>query len=292
LAESATRSTEVAGTAAYDATGQAAECLSARSAMTNEATSTRQASSLDFGADVRRVNEPDRPPLERLARSYGDMSRRARLVLSLTLGASRRSFDVSLLGLLRERRCLLISAPANADKSLIAVARDSTVSCRWVNPTAAFEFSALVANLLFDPVPIVVLAELRKIKKHSLRAQPRALTALGASLRAPEPRPAIITDLSLNGARIGVGTALTLDIGAPLELSLRPRLIDREMMLTLRGSLTHRLGQCDADHPAVHFYGIQFERPDDQSALVLHTVIQERLVMELDFVSALLETSR
>jgi Flagellar protein YcgR len=259
--------------------------------MTEDATSTRRASSLDFGAPVRRASDPDRPPLERLARAYGDMSRRARLVLSLTPGTSRRSFDVSLLGMLRERRCLLISAPANADKSLIAITRDSTVSCRWVNPTAAFEFSATVANLLFEPVPIVVLADLGKIKKHSLRAQPRALTALAASLRAPEPQPAIITDMSLSGARIGAATELTLDIGAALELSLRPRLIDREMILTLRGSLTHRLGQCDADHPAIHFYGIQFERPDDHSALALHTVIQERLVMELDFVSALLETS-
>ncbi len=259
--------------------------------MTDEARPTQRASSLEFGARARRADEPDRSPLERLARSYGDMSRRARLVLSVTPGASQRSFDVSLLGVLRARRCLLISAPANADRSLIAITRDSTVSCRWVNPSAAFEFSATVANLLFEPVPLVVLAELRKIKKRSLRAQARALTALGASVRTPEPQPAIITDLSLSGARIGVASELTLDIDAPLELTLRPRLIDREMMLTLRGSLTHRLGQCDTDHPAIYFYGIQFERPDDHSALVLHTVIQERLVMELDFVSALLETS-
>jgi hypothetical protein len=259
--------------------------------MTDEARSTRWASSVEFGANARRADRPDRSPLDRLARSYGDMNRRARLVLSLTPAASRRSFDVAILGMVRERRGLLISAPANPDKSLIAITRDSTVTCNWVNPTAAFEFSATVANLLFQPIPIVVLIELSKIKKRSLRAQARALTALGASLRAPEPQPAIITDLSLSGARIGVANELKLDIGAPLELTLRPRLIDREMMLTLRGSLTHRVGQCDAEHPAIHFYGVQFDGPDDHSALVLHTVIQERLVMELDFVSALLETS-
>ena len=64
---------------------------------------------------------------------------------------------------------------------------------------------AMTVPRKLEPVPIVVLAELRKIQKHSLRAQPRALTALGASLRAPEPQPAIITDLSLSGARIGAG---------------------------------------------------------------------------------------
>jgi PilZ domain len=260
--------------------------------MTDEARSTRWASGLEFGAPASRTKEPDRPPLDRLARSYADMNRRARLVLSLTPGTSHRAFSVSILGMVRERRCLLISAPANSDKSLIALTRDSTVSCHWVNPMAAFDFTATVANLLFQPVPIVVLTELGKITKRSLRAQARALTALGASLRAPDPQPAIITDLSLSGARIGTANELKLNIGAPLELTLRPRLIDREMMLTLRGTLTHHLGRCDAEHPTIHFYGIQFDGPDEHSALVLHTVIQERLVMELDFVSALLETSR
>ena len=228
--------------------------------------------------------------MQRLATDYADMHRRARRVLTVSPVTSQRSFDVSLLGVLSARRCLLISAPANPDGSLIAVSRDSMLACRWMNPTATFEFSATVANLLFEPVPIVVLSELRKIIRHSLRGQARALTAIGASLRVPEAHAAMITDLSLCGARIGSSTQLTLPDGAPLELSLRPRLMEREMLLTLTGTLAHSLGQCEPDHPEIWFYGVHFEGLDDYSSLVLQALIQERLVAELDFVSALLET--
>lgn len=257
--------------------------------MTEKPDSSSRASTLSFGAPRRRPAETQGSPLQRLAAASSDMHRRARRVLTVTPANSQRSFDVSLLGVLSVRRCLLISAPATADGSLIAISRDSTLACRWFNPMASFEFTATVANLLFEPVPIIVLAELRKIVRQQLRGQARALTSMGGSLRAPDPLPALIVDLSLGGARIATTTNLALPEGARLELSLRPRLIDKEMLLSLTGTLAHKLGQCDADHPDIWFYGVHFEGLDEYSTLVLQSLIQERLVAELDFVSALLE---
>jgi hypothetical protein len=52
--------------------------------------------------------------------------------------------------------------------------------------------------------------------------------------------------------------------------------------------VTATLGQVDAEHPLVSFFGLQFGALESQDELALHAYVQERLVQEADLLSQLL----
>ena len=99
-----------------------------------------------------------RPPLARFARSYGDLVRRSRIELQVTPAGSEQRFNVNLMGVLQSGRNMLVSAPANPDKSLIAVRQSQVMTCQWLSAAAIFQFQAAITNRsgaavvpVFDP---------------------------------------------------------------------------------------------------------------------------------------------
>lgn len=226
-----------------------------------------------------------RSPLERLARAYGNIASRARLELSVEVGASQTRCTVTLLGLLRKEGVLVVSAPRNRDQALIAVSKGQALVCTWTSPTTSFKFRALIAQLAFEPVPLVHLNQLHSIRYRKLRGLPRALAALAASLRAPGPHAALLVDLSVSGARIGVPTMLTVGVGGTVELTLRLRMIGHDHTLVLPCQITAELGTSDPAHPQIHFYGLSFGELGEHEQLVLHAYVQERLAAEYDVLS-------
>lgn len=202
---------------------------------------------------------------------------------------SGKRYEVTIMGLVPTRHCLMVSAPATVDGSLIALARDSQLTCEWVSPTAIFKFDANIANLLFQPVPIVVLNQLQRVKRRSQRNQARALTALAASIRTPERHPALVTDLGMGGARIAIEEPFpTLEVGAPIELALRAQLFRQRFVITLPGTFANR-PQSRQAYPGLCFFGMRFEPPDERTSLVLYALIQENLARELDVASSVFD---
>ena len=205
-----------------------------------------------------------RSPMELFVRAYGELGRRTRLELQVSPGDSEQRFNVAVLGVVRGQRLVMIAAPRTRDNSLIAVGKGNGMNCQWLNATTAFRFRAVIANLAFEPAPIVYLGQLSNVRRRTLRGDPRAVTALTGAIRAPSVHAALVTDLSLSGARIG--------------------LAGRE-----RG-VAGSLGHADPDHPLISFFGLQFDAPGDHALLVLHACVQERLSQETDLLSQLLMT--
>jgi hypothetical protein len=229
-----------------------------------------------------------RSPMSHLARAYGELSRRARFELQLSPAEGAKWFTVTLLGVSRVSGHLIVSAPQTPDRALIAVSRGNTMSCSWANSAYLFKFRATINNLAFDPTPLVYLGQIQNVRRQTVRAESRALTALSAAIHVPAAQPALITDLSTLGARIGTAVPLTLKAGATLKLTLRPRMLGRDFEMTLRCTLVSSLAAADALHPHVHFYGLKFQNVSAEDRLALHAYVQERLALEADYLSHLL----
>ncbi len=227
--------------------------------------------------------------MERFARAYSQVARRSRVELQVSAGDSERRYTVQLLGVMQADRNLLLSAPANADRSLIAVHQGQAMTCRWLNPTTAFFFRAIINKLAFEPTPVMYLGQLHDVRRRTLRSLPRARCALSAAVRSPQfLHAALITDLSVGGAQIGTDSDLGLQKGQALELSLRPQLLDRDFVVTLQCTVSARLGNLDVEHPQIHFYGLTFIAPGEKELLVLHGYVQERLAQEADLLGQML----
>jgi len=229
-----------------------------------------------------------RSPMTHLAKAYAELHRRARFEIQLSPAEGAKWFTVTILGVSRASGHLIVTAPQTPDRALIPVSRGNSMSCSWANSAYLFKFRATITNLAFEPTPLVYLGQIQGVRRQSVRAESRALTALSAAIHTPTAQPALITDLSTLGARIGTATALTLKAGQPLKLTLRPRMLGRDFEMTLRCTLVSSLAAADPLHPHVQFYGLKFQNISNDDRLVLHAYVQERLAVEADYLSQLL----
>lgn len=229
-----------------------------------------------------------RSPMERFARSCADQLRRRRAEMQVQPIGSERKFTVEMFGLLSTGRMIAVSAPANPDRSLVAVMPGGLLRCRWLNPSTVFQFDAAIKKLVFEPVPMLHLGDLHAIQSRELRGLPRARAALPASLRVPSPVAALVTDLSVSGAQIAMAAGPDLAAGHTVELSLRHSLFHREFVLTLSCRVAADQGALDPEHPSIHFYGLVFEGPGESQQLILHGIVQEHLAREADRLGQLL----
>jgi hypothetical protein len=229
-----------------------------------------------------------RSPMEVLSRAYADIGRRSRGELQVTPVGTELRFSVTVLGVLRAQRLLVVAAPRTRDNSLIAVTKGKSLACQWMNTTTLWRFTAVIANLAFEPAPIVYLGQLGHLQQRTLRGEPRALAALPGALRLPAVHAALVTDLSTTGARVGVSGEPRIVPGQVLTLALRMNMVGHDFVLDLPATVTAALGQVDPDHPLISFFGLQFGKLGSQDQLVLHAYVQERLAQETDLLTGLL----
>lgn len=237
---------------------------------------------------AREASSMIRSPMSHLAKAYGELHRRARFEIQVSPAEGAKWFTVTMLGVSRASGHVIVSAPQTPDGALIAISRGNSMSCSWANSAYLYKFRATITNLAFEPTPLVYLGQILGVRRQSVRAESRALTALSAAIHAPKAQPALITDLSTLGARIGTATSLTLRAGQPLKLTLRPRMLGRDFEMTLRCTLVSSLAAADPLHPHVQFYGLKFQNISNEDRLVLHAYVQERLAVEADYLSQLL----
>jgi hypothetical protein len=234
-------------------------------------------------------NSFQRSPMERFAKAYGEALLHTRTELQLQPAGSERRFTVEVIGVQQAARMVIVSAPTNTDRSLIAVHQGQIVTCRWMSPSTVFRFEASIARLVFDPLPMLHLNDLHAIQFRELRELPRARSAIAASLRTPVPMAALVTDLSVSGARVGVSSAVLLDVDQDVELSLRVQMFRRDFTLTIGCRIAGDLGELDADHPDIRFYGLNFTRTDDAHQLAIHGIVQQQLALDADRLGHLLQ---
>lgn len=234
------------------------------------------------------MHSPRRAALEILAKDYGDAAQRARFNLSISPGDGDKSYSVWVLGVVRDKRHLIVTAPTTTNNALIAVIKGQVLTCRWFNPTTAFRFKATILKLAFEPLPVLYLELPSDIERKVARRLPRALMNMHALLRRPEQLEALILDLSVGGARIALTSEETLAVQQRVQLSVRPRLLERSFLLTIDCTITALLGATDPKHPEVQFVGVEFHDVPEHDLLILHACVQEQLAHEADWLTQVL----
>jgi c-di-GMP-binding flagellar brake protein YcgR len=229
-----------------------------------------------------------RAALEALAKDYGDAAQRARFSLTLTTSEGGPAYSVWVLGVVRDKRHLIVTAPTTTANALIAVIKGQSLMCRWFNPTTAFRFRATISKLAFEPLPVLYLELPLEIERKIARKLPRALMNLHAMLRRPEQIEALVLDLSVGGARLALTSAESVRIQEQFQLNIRPRMLDRSFLLTLHCVVTAVMGATDTDHANVQFIGVEFGNLTESDLLILHACVQEQLAHEADWLTHVL----
>lgn len=234
------------------------------------------------------MHSPRRAALELLAKDYGDASQRARFNLSISPGDSDKSYTVWVLGVVRDKRHLIVTAPTTANNALIAVIKGQMLTCRWFNPTTAFRFKASILKLAFEPIPLLYLEIAEDVERKIARRLPRALMNIHAMLRRPDPVEALVLDLSVGGARLALDRDEKIAVGERVHLNIRPRLLERSFLLTVECSVTAVLGATDSKHPDIQFIGVEFHDLNEHDLLIVHACVQEQLAHEADWLTQVL----
>jgi hypothetical protein len=238
------------------------------------------------------MQDPRRRALEAFARDFGNKRQRSRTTITVSPGESKQSYLISVLGVIPGPRYLIVSAPTTVDGGLIAVHKGQVLRCRWLNPSSAFKFDATIARISFEPVPLLYLHLADRVSKRAIRHEPRALASFPAVVRTPQSITGLVIDLSISGARFAAYHEQELRLGRSVELAFKPRVLDRDFLLTINCRIVSVTDSQFADHPDILFYGIQFHAIPEMDLLVLQCCVQACLTEETDLLAQVLLESQ
>jgi c-di-GMP-binding flagellar brake protein YcgR len=213
---------------------------------------------------------------------YAESEERSRFGLRISRDERSESYASFVVGVINEKRYLILSTPVSKGGLLVPIAKDEVWMIRLFNATTVFRFKGRVVKVALDPVPHLHIELPENIERRMVRRQPRALASLGAALHRPNGPAAVIVDISTNGVRLAVEATTSLEKDAVIPICTTVAMMDREFPLTLTGRITATFGATDANFPSVNFYGVQLEEVNDNAALVLHAYVHEQLTQELD----------
>jgi PilZ domain/Flagellar protein YcgR len=221
-------------------------------------------------------------PLTALNRDYSNIQMRARCGVKIAPKETGESYLCWVIGVSHENRCLVMTAPARADKALAAITKGQVWFCRMFSSTSVFRFRGAILKVAFDPYPYVHILVPEVIEKRLIRQLPRSLVSLQATLEIPDAHQVTIVDLSVGGARVGVDKKVALDIGAVVHLSTTLEVLGRREELRLAAKVATIYGVADSRHPGIAFYGLAFDSLEERLTFMLHGYVQQQLAREYD----------
>lgn len=226
--------------------------------------------------------------LDALVKDYADIGARSRVGLRITPSELKDSYTVSVIGVIRPKRLLVLTAPVTDDGALVAVHNGQILTCRWFGATTAFRFKARIIRILFEPIPQILVELPTIVDRRTVRGVPRALANLRAVVTAQKDFDSAIVDISTSGARIAVGKEAKLQRGDQIVLKAKPKMLHRQFELTCDCNVIAGFGVTDPRHPDVQFFGFEFGDMEDSTLLVLHAYVQECLAFETDALAQVL----
>jgi hypothetical protein len=221
-------------------------------------------------------------PLSALHRDYSNIQMRARCGVKIAPKETGESYLCWVIGVSHENRCLVMTAPARADKALAAITKGQVWFCRTFSSTSVFRFRGAILKVAFEPYPYVHILVPEVIEKRLIRQLPRALVSMQATLATPDAYHVTIVDLSVGGARVGADRKLALEVGVAVELHTTLEVLGRPQELRLPAKVATVYGVADTRHPGIVFYGLEFDALEERLILMLHGYVQQQLASEYD----------
>jgi len=227
-------------------------------------------------------------PLAELCRSYANYEERSRFGMRIGRDERAESYPAFVIGVVNEKRYLILSAPVNKENVLLPLVKDELWLCRLFNATTVFRFMGRILKVAYEPIPYIHVELPKTIERRMVRKQPRALASLAATLDDADGEPAIIVDISVSGVRLAVRATTPLEKNSTVPLLINITILKRLYPMRIIARITATFGAADPKFPHVHFYGAQFANLDSLTSLVLHGYVQEQLAAELDRLSRVL----
>jgi hypothetical protein len=221
----------------------------------------------------------EQDPLDVLQRDYGAGGDDPPLSITIAKSDTDKAFSVQLMGV--HGQYVIVTAPVQADGSLVAVMPNQAFVCRTFQLTSAFRFTAAAAKTAFEPFPHLYLQLKKEVEHRQIRVTPRAKVAVRAELQSPGKLPCVICDLSTGGARIAVDIAeFALEKGKKVKLVATLEVLKTKFALEVPVTVLNSLGPTDSRHPNVTFYGVKFDTLGERESLALHGYVGEHLLSE------------
>jgi hypothetical protein len=226
-------------------------------------------------------NAPHKPAaLLALQKDYGTTSLGRRFAVTMAPNETHEAYSAWVVG--ATEQSLILTAPLRSDGSLVAVTPGQVWLCRTFQVTSAFRFRATVLKAAFEPYPHLHLEVPKNVEKRKVRGRPRASVFVNASLDVPPASPCVIVDLSVSGGRIAVDDTVKMERGHIAHLNVKLDMIDFHFDLSLKATIVGAFGASDGRHPAVAFYGVQFDSLSELESLILHGFVNQHLAVELN----------
>ncbi len=227
--------------------------------------------------------EEDEPvedsPLDALHRDYEAGGDGQHLAISIAKGETDKAYPVQLMGV--HGQSILVTAPVQADGSLVPVLTGQVLVCRTFQLTSAFRFTAVAQKAAFEPFPHLLLQLKKEVEHRQIRGAPRARVAVRAELQTHEKLACVICDLSTGGARIALDiAAFALEKGRKAKLLACVEVLESRFVLELPVTVLNSIGPTDSRHPNCTFYGVKFEALGEREGLILHGYVSEHLLLE------------
>ena len=218
-------------------------------------------------------------PLDALHRSYAAGGDAQHLSISIAKSETDKAFPVQLMGV--HGQSVIVTAPVQADGSLVPVLANQVLVCRTFQLTSAFRFVAVTTKAAFEPFPHLYLQLKKEVEHRQIRGAPRARVAVRAELQTTDKLPCVICDLSTGGARIAVDiAAFALEKGKKARLLASVEILQSKYSLELPVTVLNSMGPTDSRHPNVTFYGLKFDATAEREGLILHGYVGEHLLAE------------
>ncbi len=226
-------------------------------------------------------------PLEALYRDYAAGGDGSQLSITMAKSDTDKPFAVQVMGV--HGQSLIVTAPVQADGSLVPIMPNQMFVCRTFQLTSAFRFSAAVLKSAFEPFPHLYLQLKKEVERRQIRSSPRAKVAVRAQLHTTEKLPCLICDLSTGGARLALDIAtFALEKGKSARLVATVEVLKSKFVLELPVTVLNSLGPTDSRHANVTFYGVKFDAIGEQDGLILHGYVGEHLLAEVHGLSQML----
>ena len=220
-------------------------------------------------------------PLEALHRDYDAGGDNQHLSISIAKSETDKAFPVQLMGV--HGQSVIVTAPVQADGSIVPVLGGQVLVCRTFQLTSAFRFTAVAMKTAFEPFPHLLLQLKKEVEQRQIRGAPRARVAVRAELQTTEKLPCVICDLSTGGARIALDiAAFALEKGKKARLHATFEVLQSKFVLELPVTVLNSIGPTDSRHPNVTFYGLKFDAPAEREGLILHGYVSEHLLSDFN----------